>query len=1386
MPLFDYWKNRLIDTTGRNSLLYFKFSTQKGEPKKNFLHLLKFDDFLLTKLLDGYTVSVNDDGIETQLDIKRDINILPVLAPVEEPAEVGMEAQSSEIKALPEEKPIPKEPDEPIDLLAERKKILDRLRLKDKTAKEDLGTNILFLSYGFLYWNEPNKDGSGIGFQKNASPLFLIPINIIKSGGLIPRYSISIDEDEPIVFNPALRVYLKQSFGITFDEVPDKLEEEINLESLNGYFETIDQVALKHDWMVDRQTKTISTFAFTNLAMYKEMEEWGGKIAEHSIIACLTSKEKYEQDQLKDAYTIDTTIHAKESHSVIDADSSQLEAIQAAKDGLSFVLDGPPGTGKSQTIVNIIAELMSQGKKVLFVSQKKAALDVVKSRLDSCSLGSFCLDLHNHQTKNKEFIERLVNSLNYLANEKFFDFGLRQDHHFEFLQKKREKLNTYANKLKEKYGKLDKTIFDIYAINSSLEEAPTLQFTVLDVLGFDETKLDRLKGMAVSLRSLQSVYSNAANHPWKHINRQEFITVTEKEELQKHIIEVVSQIKEFAEIVQKLYQWTDYPATENSFSEFAKLIENLLVLTENLNVNQNWFELESYSASIEATQQNAAAHEELKKLKAELESFTRAENLTERDLDELIKQIDDYQHRGLFGAVAFNLSSSRKTLINNFYNPNQSLPKLEKIQSDLALYKSYLTLQNKITAEARLYRNFYGDLYKGLETDWESILSSLATLNKLAKSKLGMNTLVREIMFDNYKKRDFVQLLVRAKTLEDSIGSKLTGFLAIDNWSSLSFDELIKELSLRSSSTDQLDDWIRFCQVKAKLQEEGLPDFLEKVQEIDLQNCDIEKVFLKRFFRLFLDDIERANPILAGFSGSEHTNLIESFQELDQSQFILNQDRVKQKIKDLLNQKSLFQKEIQIQEAELRNLAAQKRPRRKIRQIVKQLRDIILLICPCWMMSPLSVSQYIELNEGEEPSIFDTVIFDEASQIFPQDAICSIFRGKQLIVAGDPKQMPPTNIGMSSFGMDDDDEEEDLPEYESILDLVGSTIRSNRRLRWHYRSKYEELINPSNYHIYNGDLITFPQPEIPEKRAIELCFVEEGIFERKQNIVEANALVDKLFEVCQENLEKGLNKSIGVIAMGIGQQDCIRECLESRLKEQPQFADQLDEEKHGGFFIKNLENVQGDERDIIFLSVGYGKNKEGRFYQRFGPINQAVGYRRLNVAATRAKEKVYLFSSFRFNELVVKETSSQGVRFLQAYLKYAQTGEIGSNTLSFGRKHGQHFEEQLRKTAAEFGYELRTQIGCSNYRIDFGIVHPENPDKFVLGIECDGAMYQSAQTARERDRLRQQILERMGWKIHRIWSRDWWKNNKQEIKKVKKLLQEHSSEQLKLKNLEKV
>ncbi len=407
-------------------------------------------------------------------------------------------------------------------------------------------------------------------------------------------------------------------------------------------------------------------------------------------------------------------------------------------------------------------------------------------------------------------------------------------------------------------------------------------------------------------------------------------------------------------------------------------------------------------------------------------------------------------------------------------------------------------------------------------------------------------------------------------------------------------------------------------------------------------------------------------------------------------------------------------------------------------------------------MSPLSVSTFLSDNN----ITFDTVVFDEASQIFPQDAIGAIYRGKQLIVVGDSKQMPPSNFFNSAVEIDDDDDETgDVTDFESILDLCSGPLQQ-RRLRWHYRSKYEQLITFSNKNFYDSSLVTFPSATIDHEGVGVDYFHVDGTFDRKShtNRKEAEFIVDLVYK----NIDKYPERSLGVVAFSVAQQDLIERLLSKRRQEDSskEWYFKRDDSKKEPFFVKNLETVQGDERDTIIFSIAYGMDAQGRLLHNFGPLNRAGGERRLNVAVTRAKDNVQLVSSMHGTDIDLKRTSAEGARLLREYLDYAENGDVAlerSISVNPFEQFDSEFEMDVCDFLREHGFSVDMQVGCSGFRIDIGLKKPNSSD-YVLAIECDGATYHSSKNARDRDRLRQEILERMGWRFYRIWSTDWFRN----------------------------
>ncbi len=451
---------------------------------------------------------------------------------------------------------------------------------------------------------------------------------------------------------------------------------------------------------------------------------------------------------------------------------------------------------------------------------------------------------------------------------------------------------------------------------------------------------------------------------------------------------------------------------------------------------------------------------------------------------------------------------------------------------------------------------------------------------------------------------------------------------------------------------------------------------------------------------------------------------------------------------------------------------SKQRKHRPIRELLLNAGEAMQSIKPCFMMSPLSVVQYLAPGN----LTFDLIIIDEASQVKPEDAIGTFARGKQVIVVGDPKQLPPTDFWKKGGDFEEDeDENEDIGNEESILDLAATIYQPMRRLRWHYRSQHESLINYSNHEFYDNNLIIFPSPSFADSTlGISYHFVEDAQYLRggdKINHEEASQLVNAV----EISMRDHPDRSIGIVTMNVPQRELINELINARFSEstameefRAKWSGTLEE-----FFVKNLENVQGDERDVIFISTLYGKEKlsvSEKLNQNFGPINKANGHRRLNVLFTRAKQKIVIFTSLDPDEIRVTEESPRGLRVFKEYLKFAKTGNLSYNRV-IGRDFGSDFERSVAKYIKDWGYEVDSQVGVGEYFLDLAVIHPHKPGKHMLAIECDGATYHSSRSARDRDRLRQQALERMGWAIHRIWSTDWFRNQRDELKQLKAILQ---------------
>jgi very-short-patch-repair endonuclease len=550
--------------------------------------------------------------------------------------------------------------------------------------------------------------------------------------------------------------------------------------------------------------------------------------------------------------------------------------------------------------------------------------------------------------------------------------------------------------------------------------------------------------------------------------------------------------------------------------------------------------------------------------------------------------------------------------------------------------------------------------------------------------------------------------------------------------------------------------------LRGTLEASLLGELLESVDAQPLNRSEAADTLSFAWHASVVEHLQLSDPRLGAFEGSQHDELVSEFQEADREHIGTTPQRVRR----LCAEQAVRAEDATPEDASLiRAEANKKRKHLATRQLFSAAPEMMMAIKPCWAMSPLVVSQVLP---SDRP-YFDVVIFDEASQIRPAEAMTAILRGKQLVVAGDEHQLPPTSFFNSTNPEIEDDSDLDQlavdGSYESILEALAAFI-DFRMLEWHYRSRDERLINFSNVHVYDRGLTTFPGivgPDCVSHVSVPHVAGEVG------GELSASAEVEKVVELILAHAREHPDQSLGVITMGMKHAERIEEARRQALEEdeEEELAEFFDESRPEPFFVKNLERVQGDERDAIILAVGYGKNADGRLLYHFGPLNMEGGERRLNVAVSRAKERMTLVSSFDHRDMDPERSTGRGVELLRSYLEYCSSNGARLGDADTTKPELNPFEVDVRNNLERAGILLDPQHGCSGYRIDFAAKHPRRPGQMVLAIECDGATYHSSQSARDRDRLRQEHLERLGWRFHRIWSQDWFANKQAEVDRAK-------------------
>lgn len=668
----------------------------------------------------------------------------------------------------------------------------------------------------------------------------------------------------------------------------------------------------------------------------------------------------------------------------------------------------------------------------------------------------------------------------------------------------------------------------------------------------------------------------------------------------------------------------------------------------------------------------------------------------------------------------------------------------------------------------------FGNKYAGFKTDWQQIQQDIDAVT--AFENRGVPNEVAAfigIVSDDASKRDTAasQLKKIRELLEASERgfSYFVGLFPTLDMKNLAFHDVAAKYSICLNEFGELNKWLDLVETRKECDAKGLADFTEKIVKRNNSVKDVRKAFERGFYMQWLSLAINDVPSVQTFRRRVHEQRLGKFKKLDEKQFDISKTRIRESIIRTFPSRN----SITSAKSELGILCHEMEKKRRImplRKLFHEIPSLLLTLKPCLMMSPLSVAYFLNAEDYH----FDMVIFDEASQIFPQDAVGAIFRADQVIIAGDTKQLPPTNFFSASTSNSDDyddDNDEDYEEevYDSILEETANVL-PNRTLLWHYRSKHERLIAFSNQEIYRNELVTFPSSNESEPdTGVEFSFVEGGYYDRggkRNNILEAKRCV----ELVREHIEKHPERSLGIIALSEAQQQTILNEIQKFREENPKYEFFFAEDKEEEFFVKNLENVQGDERDTIFLSICYAKTKaqiagNKPMAMNFGPVMKVGGERRLNVAVTRAKINVKLIASILPSDIDLNRTESEGIRMIRSYIEFAMNG--GATLASANQSTmPDDFVNAIYRFLCEKGYKVRQYVGCSGYKIDIAVEHPELPDEFVAGIECDGLSYASARTARDRDRLRSAVLKNMGWNLYRVWSTEWYHNPEIEGQKL--------------------
>lgn len=1224
--------------------------------------------------------------------------------------------------------------------------LLEEIRKKAQLAMEETGINISYLAFGQIVWSE--SEGSDQWFK---APLLLVPVSIEKATATDPHCIVATDEE--VIVNPAFSFKMQQEWGLKLPEFDEDA-------GVDAYFEQVSRLASKMKWFVVRTCK-FGLFSFQKISMYQDLKDNAEEIQENQNVLAVFGEGGGLSGGIEggvggegDSKPIDFM----DLHTVVDADSSQVEAIELAKKGRSFVLQGPPGTGKSQTITNVIAECLADGKTVLFVSEKLAALNVVFEKLKKANLDEFCLELHSHKASKRQVTDNLYRTLIKDKSE----LSGRAKSELEERKKAQESLDNYVKELHKVQPVINKTLYEIFDAYSAQRKAPHVDLVIPEI-----TKKDEEYGKSAKILFERYVgFTSDIGYDYRKNVWYGFSSGDNSYQMEVQLKEDLNALRDVCVALQRVAH------TEKS--EFGISIENI----EQAKSYQRFFAFVKKTSFITpallSCENPVQILERVKELKVLADGFLSGKKVLDEVYSEGVYELDGKtlynrltkKHSGsfrIFSSEYREIVHTLKRCKENGKSPkyDEAVAQMDQLRRCQQFRKKFLSLEDGISS-------LLGRRYKGVDTDFEAVLAEVKELGDIQSLSVSYGNLCslseQEFLSKQKTFEALANALAEALTLHYEARHRLEDqFNSVYNLEKFEFLTLLDKCDRCLQNIDFVRGWLTFTRHLEEMRKFGVKDFLDRILDCSVDVELIPATFLKAFYAQWADSVLRSSSVLGELMRIPHDEAVRVFKEKDELNFEINKAKIRMEVSSKRPNVDIVVPGSPAQL--LRSEGQKKRKQKSIRPLLSALGEWVFSLKPCFLMSPLSVSTFLAPDMK-----FDVVIFDEASQVFPQDAIGAIYRGKQLIVVGDSKQMPPSNFFNASSDMEDEDMD-DITAYESILDRCSATF-PQKRLKWHYRSRYESLISFSNKNFYQNELISFPSPKEEAPGCGVDYFYVDGFFDRdsKTNRAEAERVVELVFE----HAEKRPHRSLGVVAFSVAQQSLIEKLIAKRRQQDPSKETFFRSDCLEPFFVKNLETVQGDERDTIIFSVAYGKDAMGRIFMNFGPLNKNGGERRLNVAVTRAKYNVQLVTSMHSGDIDLSRTQAEGSRLLREYLDYAENGmealERTVHVSSFDR-YDSEFELEVCEFLRSQGYDVDTQVGCSSFKIDMALKQP-GTSNYLLAIECDGASYHSSKSARDRDRLRQAILESMGWRFYRIWSTDWFNNKAKEKERLLKAVQD--------------